>query len=118
MLDPEVVITTTKVSNNVTGEIEAKQEVKRLRMENAQLREENSHLKKLLDGFDHRQKKTTHHQPKPASVPQNDPRAKKKFLDLKPQQKRKVTSYLHDSIRRLAEERDCEPKHIIAFLLW
>ena len=101
----------------VKGELEARQEVKRLKLELAKANEKNAHLQSLLRNFDANQHKTTHHQPKAPHVPQNDPRAKKEFLKLGNQQKRKVTDFVYDEIRAMAEERGCEAKHIIAYLL-
>ena len=102
---------------HVAGELEARQEVKRLRLELSKSHEEVAYLKKLLHNFDVKQKKTTHHQEKVPHVPQNDERAKRDFRKLGNQQKRKVTDFVYDEIRAMAEKRGCEAKHILAYLL-
>ena len=100
---------------SVTGELEAKEEVKRLRMELSMAHQEIDNLNKMLNNFDH--KNMPKQKPKTPTVPQNDIRAKKEFDKLQPQQKRKVTDFLYDQIKAFAEERGAQVKHIVAYLL-
>ena len=101
---------------SLTGELELKQEVKKLRMELNMKNQECDYLKKLLNNLDYKETKPKP-KPKTPNVPDDEPRAKKHFDKLGNQQKRKVTDVLFDQIRAFAEERGAEVKHVVAYLL-